>query len=60
VSQIPKIKSKKGTGTWNPNRITTFQGQSAKRHSNKKNVEKKVFLEGILNNPPQKNGTDIK
>ena len=39
VSQIPKIKSKKGTGTWNPNRMTTFQGQSAIRHSNKKNVK---------------------
>jgi len=37
VSQIPKIPSKKGTGTWNPSRMTTFQGQSAKRHSNKKN-----------------------
>ena len=30
VSQIPKIKSKKGTGTWNPNRMTTFQGESPK------------------------------
>ena len=39
VSQIPKIKSKKGTGTWNPSRMTTFQGQSLKRHSNKKNVK---------------------
>jgi len=39
VSQIPKIKSKKGTGTWNPSRMTTFQGQSAKRHSNKKNFK---------------------
>jgi len=36
VSQIPKIKSKEGTGTWNPSRMTTFQGQSAKHHSNKK------------------------
>jgi len=34
VSQIPKIKSQKGTGTWNPNRMTTFQGRSAKRQSN--------------------------
>ena len=32
VSQIQKIKSKKGTGTWNPNRMTTFQGQSSKGH----------------------------
>jgi len=39
ISQIPKIKSKKGTGTWNPSRKTTFQGQSAKRHSNKKNFK---------------------
>ena len=39
VSQIPKIKSKKGTGTWNSSRMTTFQGQSAKRHSNKKNFK---------------------
>jgi len=39
VSQIPKIKSKKDTGTWYPSRMTTFQGQSAKRHSNKKNFE---------------------
>jgi len=39
VSQIPKIKSKKGTGTWNLNRMTTFQGQSAKGHSNKKNFK---------------------
>jgi len=31
VSQIPKIKSEKGTGTWNASRMTTFQGQSAKR-----------------------------
>jgi len=37
LSKISKIKSKKGTGTWNPSRITTFQRQSAKRHSNKKN-----------------------
>ena len=36
VSKIQKIKSKKGTGTWNTSRMTTFQGQSAKRHSNKK------------------------
>ena len=36
VSQIPKIKSRKGTGTWNPSRMTTFQGQSAQRHLNKK------------------------
>jgi len=36
VSQIQKIKSKKGTATWNLNRMTTFQGQLAKRHSNKK------------------------
>ena len=28
VSQIPKIKSKKGTGTWNPCRMTTFQVRS--------------------------------
>ena len=28
VSQISNIKSKKGTGTWNPSRMTTFQGQS--------------------------------
>jgi len=27
VSQIPKIKSKKGTGTWNPSRMTTFWGK---------------------------------
>jgi len=39
VSQLPKIKSKKGTGTWNPSRMTTFQGQSAQRHSNKKNFK---------------------
>ena len=39
VSQIQKIKSKKGTGTWYPSRLTTFQGQSAKRHSNKKNLK---------------------
>ena len=39
VSQIPKIKSKKGTGTWNPSRMTTFQGQSTKRHSNKKSFK---------------------
>jgi len=39
VSQIPKIKSKEGTGTWNPSRMTTFQGQSAKRYSNKKNFK---------------------
>jgi len=39
VSQIPKIKSKKGTGAWNSSRMTTFQGQSAKRHSNKKNFK---------------------
>ena len=39
MSQIPKIKSEKGTGTWNPSRMTTFQGQSAKRHSNKKNFK---------------------
>jgi len=39
VSQIPKIKSKKVTGTWNPSRMTTFQGQSAKHHSNKKNCK---------------------
>ena len=39
VSQIQKIKSKKGTGTWNPNRMITFQGQSAKRHSSKKNFK---------------------
>jgi len=31
VSQISKIKSKKGTGTWNASRMTTFQGHSAKR-----------------------------
>jgi len=34
VLQIPKIKSKKGTGTWNASKMTTFQGQSAKRQSN--------------------------
>jgi len=34
VSQIPKIKSKKSTGTWISSRMTTFQGQSAKRQSN--------------------------
>ena len=39
VSKIPKIKSKKVTGTWNPSRMTTFKGQSAKRHSNKKNFK---------------------
>jgi len=39
MSQIQKIKSKKVTGTWNPSRMTTFQGQSAKRHSNKKNFK---------------------
>jgi len=39
VSQIPKIKSKQGTGTWNPSRMTIFQGPSAKRHSNKKNFK---------------------
>jgi len=39
MSQIPKIKSKKGTGTWNPSRMTKFQGQSAKRDSNKKNFK---------------------
>jgi len=39
VSQIQKIKSKYGTGTWNPSRMTTFQSQSAKRHSNKKNFK---------------------
>jgi len=39
VSQIPKIKSKYGTGTWNHSRMTTFQSQSAKRHSNKKNFK---------------------
>jgi len=36
VLQIPKIKSKKGTGTWNPSRMTTFQGQPTKRNSCKK------------------------
>jgi len=36
VSKIQKIKSKKGTGTWNPSRMTTFQGQSEKRHSKEK------------------------
>jgi len=39
VLQIPKIKSKKGTGTWNASRMTTFKGQSAKRHWNKKNFK---------------------
>jgi len=39
VSQIPKIKSKWGTGTWNPSRMTTFQDQSTKRHSNNKNFK---------------------
>jgi len=28
-----------GTGTWNPSRVTTIQGQSTKRHSNKKNFK---------------------
>jgi len=27
------------TGTWNPIRMTTFQGQLAKCHSNKKNMK---------------------
>jgi len=36
VPQIPKIKYKKGTETWNPSRMTTLQGQSPKCHSNKK------------------------
>ena len=27
VSQIQKIKSKYGTGTWNPDRMTAFQSQ---------------------------------
>ena len=39
VSQIPKINSKQGTVTRNPSRMTTFQCQSAKRHSNKKNFK---------------------
>ena len=39
MSQIPKITSKKWTGTWNASRITTFQGQSVKRRSKKKNFE---------------------
>ena len=37
VSQIPKIKSKKGTGTWNPSRMTTFQDLSSRHHSKQKN-----------------------
>jgi len=40
VSQIPKITSKKWTGTWNASRMTKFQGQSAKRRSNSKNCKK--------------------
>jgi len=39
VSQLPKINSKQGTVTRNPSRMTTFQCQSAKRHSNKKNFK---------------------
>ena len=39
VSQIPKITSKKWTGTWNERRMTRFQGQSAKRRSKKKNFK---------------------
>jgi len=39
VSQIPKITSKKWTGTWNASRMTTFQGQSAKRRSKTKNFK---------------------
>jgi len=33
VPQIQKITSKKWTRTWNASRMTTFQGQSAKRRS---------------------------
>jgi len=60
VSQIPKIKSKKGTGTWNPSRMTTFQGQSAKRHSNKNNFKSglnqpnPIFIFITFRNPRQK------
>jgi len=60
VSQISKIKSKKGTGTWNLNRMTTFQGQSAKRHSNKKkfksgqNQPNAIFIFKTFRNHRQK------
>jgi len=59
VSQIPKIKSEKVTGTWNASRMTTFQGQSAKRQSSKKNFENGqtqrntifiFWLSGIISN----------
>ena len=39
VSQIPTITPKKWTGTWNVSRMTTFQGQSAKRRSTTKNFK---------------------
>jgi len=39
-----------GTGTWNPSRRTTFQGQSAKRHSNKKNFKNRQNQQNAIFN----------
>jgi len=49
-----------GTGTWNASRMTTIQGQSAKRHSNKKNWKNgknqrnAIFIFITFRNHPQK------
>jgi len=61
VSQIPKTTSKKWTGTWNASRMTTFQGQSAKRfykNKNFKNAENQrnaTFIFMTFRNDRQKN-----